>query len=148
VSISTALAGLAAAALLAAGGCGGDDEESSSADAPGPALETVSISETEFKLDPATVTLDEAGRYTFKAVNDGEVDHALEVEGEGVEEETETIGPGESAEVTVELKAGTYELYCPVGNHKDEGMEGSVSVAGGGGMDTGDDDEQSSGYGY
>jgi uncharacterized cupredoxin-like copper-binding protein len=149
VSTLTALAGLAAAALLATGGCGGDDEESSGGEASGRALKTVSISETEFKLDPATVTLDEAGTYTFKAVNDGEVDHALELEGEGVEEETEAIGPGESAELTAELKAGTYELYCPIGNHKDAGMKGSVSVAGGGGgMDTDEDEDKSSGYGY
>lgn len=137
------LAAFAAATVLAAAGCGGDDEESSG----GAALRTVTISETEFELDPAKVTLDKAGTYTFEAVNDGKVDHALEVEGGDIEEETETIGPGESAELTVELKAGSYELYCPIGNHKDAGMEGSVAVAGGGGTGT-DEDEESSGYGY
>jgi plastocyanin len=140
---------LVAAALFAAAGCGGEDEESS--EAGGTAQATVSISETEFKLDPSTVTLDAAGTYTFKAVNDGSADHALEIEGNGVEEETDTIGPGESAEVTVELEKGTYEIYCPIGNHKDQGMEGSVSVAGGGGSGTGEDEDEtetgSSGYG-
>jgi plastocyanin len=28
----------------------------------------------------------------------------------------------------VDLKPGEYEYYCPVGNHKAEGMEGTLSV--------------------
>jgi len=38
-----------------------------------------------------------------------------------------------------ELKAGRYELYCPVGNHRELGMEGTLSVGGaapGGGTTT------------
>ena len=90
-------------------------------------------------------------------MNDGSVDHALEVEGGGVEEETDTIAPGESGELTVELAAGTYELYCPIGNHREQGVEGSVEVgggAGGGGATTGendgetDDDSDGGGSGY
>ena len=77
---------------------------------------------------PATVTIDAPGTYTFEATNDGGVDHALEIEGSGIEEETETIGPGESASVTVDLESGTYEMYCPIGNHRDLGMSGEVTV--------------------
>ncbi len=54
--------------------------------------------------------------------------HALEVEGNGVEEETDTIGPGESTELTVDLEEGEYEIYCPVGNHKAMGMVGTLTV--------------------
>jgi plastocyanin len=137
-----------ACALLAAGGCGSEDESSAPA---GAALETVTVSETEFALKPSKITLEEAGTYTLKAVNDGSVDHALEIEGEGGEGATDTIAPGASAELTVELKAGTYELYCPIDGHADQGMKGSVSVAGGGdGMnsDEDEDDEGGGGYGY
>lgn len=125
---------LLAVAVLGLAACGSEDEET------GDSRETIAVSETEFRLEPATVTLDEAGTYTFRAVNDGAIDHALEVEGEGVEEETDTIGPGESAELTVELTAGTYELYCPIGNHREQGMDGSIEVAGGagGGATTGE----------
>ena len=42
---------------------------------------------------------------------------------------TETIGPGESASVTVDLESGTYEMYCPIGNHRDLGMTGEVTVS-------------------
>jgi uncharacterized cupredoxin-like copper-binding protein len=69
------------------------------------------------------------------------VTHALEVESESedLEEETDDIAPGGSAELTVELAAGEYELYCPIGNHKEQGMEGRL-VVGGGGAGGGDDD--------
>jgi len=55
------------------------------------------------------------------------------VEGEGIEEETEEIGPGQSAELEVKLDAGTYELYCPVDGHAEEGMEGKLTVKEGSG---------------
>jgi uncharacterized cupredoxin-like copper-binding protein len=121
-------AALAACVLVGLAACGGSDEEPTPAAS---ASETLEIIETEYRLEPSELTIDAAGTYTFRAVNRGEVEHALEVEGNGIEEETETIGPGESAELTVELKAGEYELYCPVGNHEDQGMKGSISVAGG-----------------
>src|SRR5215207_2410926 len=109
-------------------------------------MKTIQISETEFKLEPATVTIDAPGVYTFHAVNDGSTDHALEIEGEGTETETENIAPGESADLKVELKKGTFEMYCPVDSHKDMGMKGSIAVGGAtagastGEGDTGDDD--------
>jgi uncharacterized cupredoxin-like copper-binding protein len=121
-------AALVAIAFLAAA-CGGDgDENAESQAAP---RQTVTISETDFALDPASVSVDSAGTYAFEVVNDGQVAHALEVEGEGIEEETETLEPGERATLTVELEAGSYELYCPVGDHADRGMKGELKVAGG-----------------
>lgn len=127
---------IALAALLS--GCGRESDESSPA---GASRQTIEIAETEFALDPTTVTLDEAGVYTFRAVNDGTITHALELEGEGVEAETEDIAPGASSDLKVDLEPGTYELYCPIGNHEDQGMKGSVAVAGGGGGTTTGDDE-------
>jgi uncharacterized cupredoxin-like copper-binding protein len=35
----------------------------------------------------------------------------------------------DKASVTVDLKAGDYEFYCPVGNHRAEGMEGKLTVS-------------------
>ena len=60
--------------------------------------------------------------------NPSDVPHAVEVEGAGVEEEGETVGQGGFSRVTVNLKKGEYEYYCPVGNHKDAGMEGTLTV--------------------
>ena len=62
-------------------------------------------------MEPSEITLDKPGTYVFKAVNSGDTVHALEVEGEGIEEETEEIQPAQSGELKVKLAAGTYELY-------------------------------------
>lgn len=71
-----------------------------------------------------------AGSVTIDLDNpsDNQLPHAVEVEGNGVEEETATIQPGEDASVTVDLEPGTYEFYCPVGNHRAAGMEGTLTV--------------------
>jgi uncharacterized cupredoxin-like copper-binding protein len=146
-SLSAFVAILAGVVVLAA--CGSGSEE-------GATGETVSIGETEFALDPSSLQVDEAGTVTFRVANNGSVEHALEVEGQGVEEESDTIAPGETAELTVDLTDGSYEIYCPVDGHREQGMEGTLTVgAGGGGAGTGtmeDEDEGSTtsggGYGY
>jgi plastocyanin len=139
-----ALAGLVLIVALA--GCGGDDSPSSSGGG-----QTIEVSLSEFALDPSQVSVQKPGTYTFRAVNDGQTVHALEIEGHGVEEETEDIQPGETAELTVELtEAGDYELYCPIGNHRDMGMDGSVQIGGtgaGAGATTTSDEGEDDGYG-
>ena len=107
-------------AVLALAGCGGDGNDSgggtttTSAAAGTP----VTMSLVDFALEPKTVQVDAPGTYTFKVTNNGQTQHALEIEGNGVEEETDTLWPGDSGEVTVELAAGEYELYCPIDGHR------------------------------
>jgi plastocyanin len=116
-----------------AGRGGGGADEAPDSGAKDSVVKTIRIEETEFRLQPAEITLDKPGTYIFEAVNSGDTVHALEVEGEGIEEETEEIQPGQNAKLEVELEAGTYELYCPVGGHKEEGMEGTLTVREGSG---------------
>ena len=119
-------------------GCGGsDDDEDSSGNAATPAATTgggggaggaVDLTATDFKFDPSDPSV-KSGEVTFNVTNDGGTTHALEVEGPGEESETDDISPGGSTELTVDLsKPGTYEFYCPVGNHKEMGMEGEITV--------------------
>lgn len=54
--------------------------------------------------------------------------HAVEVEGAGVEQESAIIQPGDETSVTAELRPGRYTFYCPVGNHRELGMEGTLTV--------------------
>jgi uncharacterized cupredoxin-like copper-binding protein len=146
---------LALFAVLALAACGSSSSESGTT-GQASAGQAISISETEFKLDPSSVQVDQAGTVTFRVTNDGTIDHALEVEGPGVEEEAEAIKPGESAELTVDLsKDGSYEIYCPIDGHRDSGMEGTLTVgAGMGGGSTGTTEDEGSttsddeGYGY
>jgi plastocyanin len=129
-----------AALLVGLAGCGSDENEGDEPSSAAP-RQTITITETDFALDPDSVAVEEPGTYAFEVVNEGEVAHALEVEGEGIEEETDTLDPGQRATLTVELEGGTHELYCPVGDHADRGMTGKLEVAGG-------DDESGDGYGY
>ena len=90
---------------------------------------TVTATESEFSIALSTKTL-KPGAYTFRVKNTGSVTHALTVNGPGVQDKsTGDISPGSSATVTVTLKTGSYEVYCPVGNHKMEGMDETVKVA-------------------
>jgi plastocyanin len=131
--------------------CGSDSDEAATTAAPpagtgtgGGGGETIEMSAIEFAFDPSSVRVQETGLVTFRVTNDGALPHALKVDGDDIEQETPTLQPGESAEVTVDLsREGSYELYCPVGDHRDQGMEGELIVgSGGGGAGTGtmDDD--------
>jgi uncharacterized cupredoxin-like copper-binding protein len=108
-------------------------ETTGGAAATGQVIKTIEVKETEFALDPAKITLDKPGTYVFKAANAGAIVHSLEIEGKGIEKETPILDPGQSAELKVTLKAGTYEIYCPVGGHKEQGMEGTLTVGQGSG---------------
>jgi uncharacterized cupredoxin-like copper-binding protein len=126
------------ALLLAA--CGG----SSNGGDEGDVLQTIQVSENEFSISPASIELPRAGRYEFAVTNDGQISHALNIEesGGGNEVESGDIGPGEKKTVRFTFSGdGSFEMYCPVGNHKDQGMEGTITVgsaAGGTGTTTGE----------
>jgi uncharacterized cupredoxin-like copper-binding protein len=124
-------------------GYGGGNTSSSSSptttnSSSGGALETIVIKETEFKLSPSSVTLSKPGTYKFKTENKGTTQHSLEIEGKGVKSEgseegeaelKQALNPGQSGVLTVTFqKPGTYEMYCPVDGHEQEGMKGEVVV--------------------
>jgi plastocyanin len=68
------------------------------------------------------------GKVTIVLDNPSDLPHAIEVEGKGVEEKGKTVGKGGVSKVTVDLKPGDYEYYCPVDDHKGGGMEGTLKV--------------------
>ena len=122
------------------GSSGGGGGQSGSASSPsttvgasGGVIKTVAIKESEFKLSPSSVTLSKPGTYAFKAENNGSVQHSLTIEGKGVKgdevELEQALSPGQSGVLTVTFqKSGTYEMYCPVDGHEQEGMKGEVVV--------------------
>lgn len=147
---------LLAPLVVVLAGCGGSSGGSKTQAAPssGGGGQTIQVKETEYKLTPSSFTVSKPGTVTFVAKNAGTIDHALEVEGNGVEEKTSNISPGSSAKLTVNLsKNGTYEVYCPIDGHRAMGMEaklvvGSASAGGGGTTTTETKTKSSGGYGY
>ena len=134
------LALLLSAGVLLAAGCGDDEDEGGGGAASTPeateeagggggggeALTLTADPGGEISWEPGELSA-AAGSVTINLVNDSDVPHAVEVEGNGVEEESETITAGET-ELTVDLEAGEYVFYCPVGQHRQNGMEGTLTV--------------------
>jgi uncharacterized cupredoxin-like copper-binding protein len=136
---------LLAVLALAAAGCGGGDDDNSSDNnsattnttdttssggaAAGGGSSSVKLSAPasgDLKFNTKSIDA-KAGKVTIDFSNPSQVPHAVEVEGNGVEKETKTVTNG-NATLTVDLKKGKYEFYCPVDGHRQAGMEGTLTV--------------------
>lgn len=137
-------------ALAFVAGCGDDDDDGESASTGTTTTETTTTEEgappvgdtgqksagsadvslTEFKVTPSKSSFPKEGVYTLNVTNDGTITHALEAEGPNGETETEDLEPGDTAELKAYFVNGSYELYCPVGDHEDRGMKTDVTIGG------------------
>jgi plastocyanin len=118
----------------------GDSEQAptdEAATSPAPAQATpteVSLTEYEIEMSNPLYAIEEltsfpAGSQTFRVTNNGTTEHNFEVEGQGIEEAFETnLSPGETRTMQLNLGPGTYVVYCPVGNHREQGMEVQLTV--------------------
>lgn len=89
---------------------------------------TIQVMESEFKIQLSATSV-RAGTYSFVAHNIGSDTHALSVNGPGVANRTTgQILPSDSKSLTVTLKRGSYDVYCPVANHKMLGMDVHLTV--------------------
>ena len=68
------------------------------------------------------------GRVAFNVENGGKEKHAFEIEGNGIEEKTDELTGGNTASLEVELRPGTYTVYCPVKGHAEKGMKKTLVV--------------------
>jgi uncharacterized cupredoxin-like copper-binding protein len=129
------LAVMAVAALLLSG-CGGGDSSSSGGSSPSETTSSsasqgtpVTAVEKEFSitLSPSTFS---PGTYTFNVENQGSFAHNLTINGPGVDTQaTPTIEGGQTGELTVTLQKGSYELWCSVDSHKEQGMDITIDVS-------------------
>jgi uncharacterized cupredoxin-like copper-binding protein len=91
------------------------------------AASTAEVGLTEYQIEMPTSL--SAGTQTFSITNNGTTEHNFEVEGQGIEEAFETnLEPGVNQTMQLDLAPGTYEVYCPVGNHREQGMETQLTV--------------------
>lgn len=78
-----------------------------------------------FGLDSTRAT---AGEITFVVENTGAMVHDFAIRGNGVDEATSQIDPGESTTLTVTLEPGTYTFICTIPGHEQLGMRGEFTV--------------------
>ncbi len=140
----------AVAAVLA--GCGSSSSSSSApANSSAPASSTgstssaapasssaggsqLTLSETEFKITPASPTVAHTGTITIAVKNTGAITHALSVQTPSGVVSTGNIAPGATATLKVNAsKAGDYTFFCPIDGHRASGMQGVLIVGAGAG---------------
>jgi uncharacterized cupredoxin-like copper-binding protein len=128
---TTPVAALVAGSLVFAG-CGGGGSkmpaEPGTSTSASTSVKTIVVQESEYKIKPSTNHV-RLATYNFKGVNKGTIPHAVELEGPGLESETDTIPPGGSYTIQLTLhEPGRYELYCPLDHHKQKGMRATFIV--------------------
>jgi plastocyanin len=133
-------------ALAALTACGGDDggagaaattsaaapstaeESAAGTAAEGAETQTVTATEGEMFIELSEDSFS-AGSYTFEVVNEGSATHDFVVERDGEDVAgTDSIAPGDSSSVTVDLEPGEYVFYCSIADHRAMGMEVTVTV--------------------
>lgn len=94
----------------------------------GPAPHRVIIQAASYAYEPSVITVPH-GPVRFIVANGSDIAHGFEIEGLGIEEEIAQIPAGSSDSLTVEIhQPGEYVIYCPVDDHRQRGMTGTVTV--------------------
>jgi len=115
--------------VLLAAGCGGGDgssddvsEDTETGTSSGADYEVFA---SEFAFAPPFLVVEKAGTYTLSLRNDGTTLHNLTIKGLG---NTPDVRPGETATTELTLKQGTYEYFCSIADHAEQGMDGTLNV--------------------
>ncbi len=89
----------------------------------------VAVTLSEWKVGLARDSV-KAGPVTFRVKNSGTMAHGFYVIGDKVDKGTADIPAGQEASLTVTLKPGTYEVFCPMSDnsHKLGGMTRMLTV--------------------
>jgi len=127
-NIAVAIALAAALALIVA--CGGDEEAGNTgAEDGGPARQTVPVTATDFSFSPGTLTVQARDPFDFVLTNVGNASHTFTIDELDVDAE---IAAGEETIVAVTSSdSGEFSFYCRF--HRGQGMQGKITVSGGGG---------------
>ena len=113
--------------IAASGNAFGQGEIKTVAAKPDAAKGSVEVKVKEYTIEMTTSV--GAGPTTFKVTNTGKETHGFEIEGNGIEKEIKPmLKQGKSGSLRVDLKPGTYKVYCPVKGHKMLGMSLDLTV--------------------
>ncbi|HEX7937413.1 MAG TPA: cupredoxin domain-containing protein [Gemmatimonadaceae bacterium] len=91
--------------------------------------QAVTVTLTEWKVAMSRDTV-HAGPVTFRITNNGTITPGLYVRGDGVDKGTKDIPARQSTSLVVTVKAGTYDVFCPMSDesHKLAGMKHTLVV--------------------
>jgi plastocyanin len=94
---------------------------------PPAAAPQIEVQLTEYEIQmPDTIA---AGRQTFHVTNAGKLNHNFAIEGNGFATKLSyDLTRGDSTPLTVDLKPGSYTVYCPVDKHRGRGMQRTITV--------------------
>ena len=81
----------------------------------------------EFSFAPPFLVIEKAGTYSISIRNDGTLPHNFTIEGVG---KTPDAQPGETVTADLTFKAGNFEFFCSIGDHRAQGMTGTLNVLG------------------
>lgn len=85
------------------------------------------LREWKISLDNPRVS---SGPVTIEIHNSGAAAHSFEIEGNGIEQRTRPVARDSTVTLSVDLKPGQYEIYCPLGAglHRRMGMKADLTV--------------------
>jgi len=86
-----------------------------------------SAADGNLKYDMAEYTAP-AGKITLRYTNPSPVPHNVAIDVDGAAKEGKVIQGGASDDLVVDLKPGTYEIYCSVPGHRQAGMVAKLVV--------------------
>jgi len=103
----------------------------SSRDSPGNRVTSaplqVKVDLTEYSIN--MLDLLAAGPQQLQITNHGEREHGFAIEGGAVHQHlASNLTKGGTATLDVDLAPGTYDVYCPVDDHKGKGMRRTITV--------------------
>src|SRR5437667_7827454 len=127
--------------VIIAAGCGSSSNSSTSSTGASAAQPSGSASgggqPVSLSADPngalkftQTSLTAKAGKVTLQMSNPSSsgIQHGIAVEGNGVDQDGPIVQPGATSTLSVNLKPGKYDFYCPFDSHKQQGMTGTLTV--------------------
>lgn len=95
----------------------------------GIAAKTADVQLTEYQITmPDSIP---SGPMTLNIANAGKEDHSFVIEGNGYHNAlTEPLKRCDRSTLDIDLKPGTYQVYCPVDGHRGKGMVRTIQVTG------------------
>jgi uncharacterized cupredoxin-like copper-binding protein len=85
----------------------------------------IEIAFLEYEMKPNKIRV-KPGAVTFVLRNEGRFAHDFHVEGPGVDAYAAKFSPGRTVRLEVALPEGEYKISCPLSNHDQRGMHGTL----------------------